>query len=463
MFDKSIYQQRRKGLKKSLGGGLILMLGNEPSPMNYMENQFPFVQDSSFLYFWGGNKPYQAGLIDLDEGQDHIFGHEPTIEEVVWNGPQPGLAELKETSGADQALKFDSLAGFIQKAVASGRRIHILPPYRGETKLRLMALLGLQMGQLKAHVSSQLIKAVVALREIKSDEEVAQIEQAIEITREMILMSMATIKPGDIEIQADARANCLAEQRYGLAYPMILTDQGQFLHIRAGQRVFSPDRLVVQDCGAKSEYCYAADLTRTYPLSGKFSAKQKAVYEVVYNAQMEALKACRPGVENREVYRLASASLTNGLKDLGIMKGNAEEAVAEGAHTLFFPCGIGHALGMDVHDMEDLGEDYVGYTDKIVRDPRFGFNRLRLAKPLETGMVITVEPGVYFVPGLVAEWKAENRLERFIDYAKLEEYMDVGGIRVEDDIVITSDGHRVLGRHLAKTIEEVEEITSQNQ
>ncbi len=461
MFSPEIYQDRRKQLVGRMASGLLFFLGNQPSPINMPELSYPFRQDSSFLYFFGLGRPNLAGLIDVESGEEMVFGHESGVEEVVWTGPQPGLAELKARSGATRALELSALEPILKKARSQGRKIHFLPPYRGESKIALFDLLDLSPTRAGESASVDLIKAIVAIREIKTPAELDQIETAVDLTGEMVLANMTAIFPGETEKRAARRARQVAESLTATSFPMILTTQGQFLHHMSYTNVMAAGDLVIQDCGAESELGYAADITRTIPVSPRFTTRQRDIYEVVLNAQETACTHLRPEVAFSRVHREACLCLARGLKDLGLITGDPEAAVAAGAHALFFPCGLGHAMGLDVHDMEDLGEDYVGYTEDIHRNPQFGLNRLRLAKPLKAGMVLTVEPGLYFIPDLIEKWQSEERHAEFINYGALGPYLHMGGVRLEDDVVITEAGYRVLGRPIPKTIAEVEEIRRQ--
>ena len=462
MFATQVYQGRRKQLIGRIENGLLLFLGNRPSPINFADMTYPFRQDSSFLYFFGLGQPNLAGLLDVESGEEMIFGHDPGVEEVIWTGPQIGLAELKEHSGVARALDLSQLKPVMEKALAQGREIHFLPPYRGENHIALFELLGLDPTRAGERASVNLIKAIVALREIKSREELEQIEMAVDLTGEMILANMRNIRPGETEKLAAARARQVAESRTATSFPMILTTQGQYLHHMSFLNVMRDGDLLIQDCGAESELGYAADITRTIPVSPRFSGRQRDIYELVLNAQEVALSHLRPGVAFRAIHHAACLCLARGLKDLGILTGDPEEAVAAGAHALFFPCGLGHAMGLDVHDMESLGEDYVGYTEEIRRNLQFGLDRLRLAKPLKAGMVVTVEPGIYFIPGLIEKWQSQGLHTEFINFGALTPYLEIGGVRLEDDVVITETGYRVLGRLIPKTIPAVEEIRQQS-
>jgi Xaa-Pro aminopeptidase len=461
MFSADVYIERRKRLRNDVQSGMILFLGNEESPMNYADNQYPFRQDSSFLYFFGVDYPGLAAVIDVDRGTECIFGDDLTVDDIVWTGPQPTLKEKCLKTGISETAGLDKLPDVLKKASQQGRKIHFLPQYRAENILKIQQLLEVPPSAITAHVSEPLIRAVVAQRSIKSKQEIEQIEAALDISYEMQTLAMKMTKPGVYERQvASAMEAVVLSHGSALSFPTIFSIHGETLHNHSYDNQMQTGDMAVNDSGAESPLHYASDITRTIPVSGKFSQRQKEIYAIVLNAQEKAIKAVRPGVEFRDIHLLACRELATGLKDLGLMRGDIEKAVNAGAHTLFFQCGLGHMLGLDVHDMEGLGEEYVGYTETIKRNPEFGFKSLRLAKALEPGHVITVEPGIYFIPELIDKWKADQKNSQCINYELLEEYRDFGGIRIEDDVLVTNNGHRVLGRKIPKIIAEVEDMSS---
>ena len=460
MFDPATYTQRRDRLKKQLQSGLILFLGNEESPMNYTDNPFHFRQDSSFLYFFGLDFPSLGGVIDVDEDRDIIFGNDVDIEDIIWMGFQPSMKERAEKVGVKETFPLDKLEETVQQAAQQGKKVHYLPPYRPETELKLSRIMGMNPDEVKTNASEELIKAIVALRSIKTQEEVDEIEKAHAVTREMHTMAMRMAKPGVYEREIVGKIEGIAiSSGFNISFPIILTINGQTLHNHYHGNVLKEGRLLVNDSGAESLLHYAADITRTIPVSGKFTQKQRDVYEIVLDAQETAIQSMKPGIKNRDIHLKAAKTIAEGLKGLGLMKGDMDEAVTEGAHALYFPHGLGHMMGLDVHDMENLGEDYVGYDEKTKRSDQFGLAYLRLAKELQPGYVVTVEPGIYFIPALIDKWKGEKKFTQFIDYEKIEEYRDFGGIRIEDNVLVTEDGHRVIGKTIPKTPEDVEEIT----
>jgi Xaa-Pro aminopeptidase len=462
MFSAHVYTERRNRLKKDLKSGILLFLGNEESPINYPDNSYVFRQDSSFLYFWGIDLPGLAAIIDIDAERDILFGRDLTLNEKVWTGPQPALNEHGLKSGVHDVAAFDRLETELLQANQKGRKIHFLPQYRPQNLIRIQQLLGIDAALANASASGAFIKAVVAQRSIKTKEEIAQIETALDITHEMQILAMKMSKPGMYEKEVAGALSGLAYSRggAGLAFPIIFTVNGHIQHNPHHGNLMQAGDMIVNDSGAESAMHYASDITRTFPVNGKFNRQQRELYAIVFEAQKKAIEAIQPGVEYREVHFLACRHLIAGLKALGLIRGDVDAAVAAGAHALFMPGGLGHMLGLDVHDMEGLGEDYVGYTDEIQRSEQFGTCNLRLARALESGFVITVEPGLYFIPELIDQWKAEKKFEEFIDYNKVEAYRDFGGIRIEDDVLVLEDDRRVLGKPIPKSIEDVETFSS---
>jgi len=462
MFPARVYVERRNQLRRDTQTGLLLFLGHGESPMNYPDNAYPFRQDSSFLYFFGLDAPGLAALLDSDENTETIFGAELTVDDIVWSGPQPSLRERCEQVGIQATGSLDALVAVLQKARRQGRRIHFLPPYRAEHVLRLNHLLGIAPDALKDCASVPLIRAVIAQRSVKSPEEIGEIEAALDIAHEMHTVAMRSARPGMLEQEIVGAVEGLVLSRgVSVSFPTIFSVRGEVLHNHSHDNVMNAGDLAVHDSGAESPLHYASDITRTIPIGGRFSRKQKDIYSIVLEAQTRAIEAVKPGVEFRDVHRLACRRIVAGLKDLGLMKGDVEEAVEAGAHALFFPCGVGHMMGLDVHDMEALGEDYVGYSEAISRNPAFGWKSLRLAKAVEPGFVVTVEPGIYFISELIDRWRSENRCSEFINYDVVEKYKDFGGIRIEDDLLVVEGGHRLLGKRISKTVDEVETLSSE--
>lgn len=458
MFKTEIYNERRKRLKKSVGSGVLLFIGNEESPMNYPANPYPFFrQDSHFLYFFGLDSPSLAAVIDIDENKEIIFGDDICLEDVIWMGHLPKMKDRAAEVGVRKVMPRAELGSYIRRAVGSGRRVHYLPPYRAESARQISEMLGIKHADLKARASLEFIKGVVDLRLVKGKEEVREIETALEATSDMYRMAMAFTKPGLFEYEvAGAMEGAAACRGMVQAFPMIVSVDGQTLHNHTHNNLLAKGRLLVADTGAESPMHYASDITRTIPVGGKFNRRQRDIYEIVLAAQETGIKAVKPGVSFKEVHLKAARVIACGLKDLGLMKGDVDEAVSAGAHAFFFVHGLGHNLGLDVHDMEDLGEDNVGYDGKTERSPQFGLAYLRMVRPLRPGNVMTVEPGIYFIPALFDLWKKDKKFTDFIVYDKVEKYLDFGGIRIEDDVLVTETGRRVLGCPIPKKIEDVE-------
>jgi len=458
MFKDATYIERRKLLKKQVRSGLLLFIGNEESPMNYADNTYHFRQDSSFLYFFGLDSPGLAAVIDIDENKDWLFGDDIGLEDIIWMGELPKIKDRAAEVGVRNAAPRKALAEVVAKALAAGRKVRYLPPYRSETTVALSSLLGIPLGDVAAGACREFIKAVVDQRLIKSNEEVREIESAIGVSAEMYRAAMKLVKPGRFERDvAGAMEGVVNSLGCKMSFPPIVTINGQIFHMHSHKNELRRGRLLVMDTGAESWLHYASDITRTVPVGGKFNRRQRDIYDIVLEGQETAIRTIKPGVSYKDVHMKAARTLASGLKDLGLMKGDLDEAVAQGAHAMFFPHGLGHNLGLDVHDMEDLGENRVGYDKTVERSSQFGLAYLRMARKLEPGHVLTVEPGLYFVPALIAQWKKEKRHKDFIAYDKAEQYLDFGGVRIEDDVLVTGKGRRVLGPPIPKAPADVEE------
>jgi Xaa-Pro aminopeptidase len=459
MFQKDVYINRRKKLASFFSNGILLFPGNLESAMNYAGNTYHFRQDSTFLYFFGLDLPGFTGVIDIDSGNEILFGNDFEMDDIIWMGPQPAVKDLAESVGVKKSIPFSALKDYLQEALKKGKVVHYLPPYRGETILQLYEWLGIPIAEIKQKSSVPLIKAVVDLRSVKADIEIKEIEAAIDITREMHITAMTMAKPGVYEYEIAGKITGIPPSHNGeLSFPIILSINGQTLHNHYHGNKLKEGRMLVVDAGAESSFHYSGDITRTVPVGGKFSTRQREIYEIVLKANTETIMKAAPGVPNLDQHLLAARIIASGLKDLGLMKGDVEEAVRRGAHTLFFPHGLGHMMGLDVHDMENLGEDYVGYDDTVTRSSEFGLAYLRLAKKLKPGYVLTIEPGIYFIPALIDLWKSEKKHVDFIEYQKVETYKDYGGTRIEDNILITAIGARELGKPIPKTVKEIEEV-----
>lgn len=427
--------------------------------MNYPANTYHYRQDSNFLYFFGLDSPGLAGICDIDNSNDVIYGDDFGIDDIIWMGVQDKIADRAFQVGVKQVKSLSKLESDISEAIKKGRKVHILPPYRGDTIIQLKELLSTNVDNVKSFVSEEFIKAVVSLREIKEEIEVKEIEFAVDIAYKMHTTAMKMAFPGTWEREVAGMVEGVSLANGGpVSFPVILSMDGQTLHNHYHGNMLKEGRLMVTDAGSESPLHYASDITRTTPVGGKFDQRQKEIYEIVLKANMEAIKASAPGVLNRDVHFKAAEIITGGLKDLGLMKGDIKEAVKAGAHALFFPHGLGHMMGLDVHDMEGLGENNVGYNETVKRSTQFGTAYLRMGKELKPGMVMTIEPGLYFIPTLIDIWKSKGTCKDFINFDKVEKYKDFGGVRIEDDILVTAKGCRVLGKAIPKTVKEVEAI-----
>jgi len=460
MFDKEIYVSRRKTLKESVKQGVILFFGNDEAPMNYPDNPYHFRQHSSFLYYFGLDYPSLAALIDLDNGTETIFGDDLSIDDIVWTGKLPTIKEMSERAGVTDVLPMVKLYTILREANASGLNIHFLPPYRPENKIKLLKLLNIRPDQFTVKSSEELVKVVVSQREIKSDVEIAEIDKAVNWSVDMHEAAIKYARPGMLESEISALVTKIPLERQGnLSFPVIATVKGEVLHNHYHGNTLEKGQLFLLDAGAESPLHYAGDFTSTFPVSKKFTTKQKDFYQLVLNAHYGAASLLKPGVPFKEVHLEACRIIFDGLKELGLTKGNTEDAIREGAHALFFPTGLGHMMGLDVHDMEDLGEIHVGYNGEP-KSTQFGLKSLRLARELKPGFVLTIEPGIYFMPELIDLWSSEKKLSQFINYTKVKKMIGFGGIRIEQDYLITNDGYRLLGRKKPMEIEEIESLRS---
>lgn len=463
MFDSSVYINRRKALREKVGSGLILILGNNEAPANFPDNTYKFRQDSTFLYFFGHNHPGYAGVIDVESGEDMFFGDDVTMDDIIWMGPQPSVKDLAARVGVSKSAPFARLKEVVGKAISQRRKIHFLPPYRHDNMMLLEDLTGIRASMTRQHASVELIKGVVALRSVKEACEIEEIDKACNIGYEMHTAAMRLCKPGVSEQYIAGILDGIASS-YGnmVSFATILTQNGQTLHNHDHSHILEAGRLMLTDAGAESVTNYCSDHTRTVPVGGKFTPRQLDVYNIVLACHGKALEMARPGVTYKSVHLEVCKVLAQGLKDLGLMKGSVDDAVAAGAHALFLPHGLGHMMGIDVHDMEDLGQIYVGYDDEIRPSDQFGLASLRMGRRLQEGFVITDEPGCYFIPALIDKWRAEKTCADFLDFDAIDKYKDFGGIRLEDDLLITANGSRFTGeKHIPITPEEVEKIMNE--
>ncbi len=457
MFNKEVYINRREKLKSRINSGIALFLGNMESPMNYLANTFHFRQDSSFLYFFGLDFPELAAVIDFDSGEEIIFGNDVNIDDIIWMGPQVTLSENVARVGISKSAPLKELNDYIKDALKKGRRIHILPPYRGENKIWLKELFGISPLRINDYASTELIKAIVDLRSVKEQEEIEEIKKACATGYEMHVTAMKMAKPGMWEQKIAGTIEGIAIAGGGMAsFPIILSQNGETLHNHDHSQILKEGRLMLTDAGAETSLHYASDFTRTVPVGGNFTQMQREIYEIVLAANNKATELIRPGITYKSVHLTVSEVIAGGLKELGLMKGDVKEAVANGAHAMFFPHGLGHMLGLDVHDMEDLGQIYVGFDEETRPSGQFGLNALRMGRRLEPGFVVTNEPGIYFIPALIDKWQNENINSDFINFDKVNKYRNFGGIRLEDNILVTGTGSELIGKRVPITPDEIE-------
>jgi Xaa-Pro aminopeptidase len=459
----AIYRHRRNAIREAVGKGVLLWLGHLPQPRNYWDNTYPFRQNSHFLYYVGLDAPDLAVLSYPEADYDVLFSRPTSLDDVVWSGAGHARVAMARQAGIDTVEDIARLGVYLTRARSEGLPIHYLPQYQASSLFRIAELLVLDPSEVSKGVSEAMVEAVARQRSIKSEIEVAEIENALGITNRMHRAAMASARPGIYESDIAGRIQgiALADNRQQ-AYNPIVTVRGEVLHNHSYGNRLEAGQLVLNDSGAESHRHYASDITRTFPVNGRFTSAQAEVYDVVLQAQMSAITRIKPGIPYRDVHLNACRVVAEGLAGIGLMRGDRDEAVAAGAHALFFPHGLGHMLGLDVHDMEDLG-DIVGYPKGEKRSPQFGLNFLRLSRPLEPGFVLTVEPGIYFIPALIDRWREERAHSDFINYDRLAQFVTFGGIRIEDDVLVTSDGARVLGPVIPKTIAEIEETMGSDQ
>ena len=462
MFSKEVYVARRQQLLKDVKNGLILILGNGDSPFNYPANTYTFRQDSTFRYFFGHDLQNLVGVIDIDNAREYLFGEDVDMEDIIWTGSVPSIHDRALEVGVENSGNIKDLRKLVDDAVFAGRKVHFVPPYRAENVNFIAELLHIDKEYVKAYVSVELIGACVKQRSIKSDIEVAEIEKAIDNAYIMhtTMMKMAAVE-GTYEYEIAGKMEGIALAGGGpVSFPIILTTHGEILHGHDHSLQIRKGRMIVSDAGCENPMGYCSDITRSVPVGGKFSSRQKDIYEAVLSAQTLVPTLVKPGVKYSDIHLAAVTRLGSALKELGLIKGNIQDAVNCGTMGLFMPHGLGHMMGLDVHDMENYGENYVGYDKKNIRSTQFGLSSLRLGRELQEGFVITNEPGCYFIPALIDKWRSENKCSDFINYDMLEKYKDFGGIRIEDDLLVTRDGCRLLGKYIPKTVAEIEEQMS---
>lgn len=449
MFSKQTYIFRRAELKKLVKSGIIILFGNNESPANFPNNGYhPFRQDSTFRYYFGQNRDGLVGVIDIDNDIETLIGDDIAIDDIVWYGAVDSVHDMAKQVGVDNSAPMSSLRTITNDALRQKRTVHFLPPYRYDIKLQIFDLLGIHPNQQKEAASMPLIQAVVKMRSTKTAEEIEELERAAVIGYKMHTTAMAGCKPGVIEKELAGRLDGIANGLGSMvSFPTILSQHGEIMHGAPSAQPLEAGRLMLCDAGAETVEGYCSDNTRTTPVSGKFTQRQLEIYSIVCDAHDYALKVAKPGVKWWDVHFGVCRLITDRLKELGLMKGDTEDAVREGAHAMFLMHGLGHMMGMDVHDMESFDQINVGFDDEVRPNlEQFGTNCLRMGRRLQEGFVVTDEPGIYFIPQLIDEWKAKGLYKDFINYDKLETYKDFGGIRIEDDLLITKDGCRFIGK-----------------
>ena len=456
---------RRQALSRLVGSGLVLLFGNNDSPANYPSNAYKFRQDSAFLYFFGQHRDGLVGVIDVDQHTETLVGNEIDIDDIVWFGSVKSVSAMAEECGVGAKAPMSSLADMVQKALKAGRQVHFLPPYRYDTQIQIMDLTGIHPSKQREAASMPLIQAVIKLRSTKSAEEIAEIERACAIGYKMHVTAMKMCRPGVTEQAIGGAIDGVAYAEGCMpSFQSIVTMHGEIMHGNPSPRQLESGRLMLCDAGAETNENYCSDNTRTTPISGHYTQRQRDIYSIVSDCHDLVLDVARPGVKWWDVHFDVCRLMTNRLKELGLMKGDTEEALRAGAHALFLPHGLGHMMGMDVHDMEGLGQTNVGYDDEVRPSSQFGTASLRFARKLEPGFVVTDEPGIYFIPDLIDLWKREGHNAEFLNFEEIEKFKDFGGIRIEDDVLITENGCRFLGeQRIPYHMDEVEQFLAERE
>lgn len=454
MFSKEVYARRRQTLVAKMADsaaegkrGIALFIGNTEAPAQYKDNCYKFRQDSTWLYFFGIDQQLYAAIIDLDNGNETIFANDVEIGDIIWMGPQPSVASVAASAGVEKSAPYTDLNAAVANVLAEGRPVHFVKPSRYYNTMKIASLLGCGTDEVAGRFSLALTKAIISMRLVKEDCEIEAIDDACNLGYEMHTVARNSIVPGIIEQEIVGKMDGVTLSKgWGVSFPTILTQHGETLHNHLHDKIIEPGKLMVIDAGAESNVHYASDFTRTYPTSGKFTAKQREIYQIVCDCNEFAFSMTRPGISYRKVHLKTMNLMLEELRALDIVRGDVQDMVEAGIAGLFMPHGLGHNMGLDVHDMEDYGENYVGYDDDQSRSPQLGLGSLRMARKLVPGNVITDEPGIYFIPALIEKWKSEKTDHGFVNYQKLESYYDFGGIRLEDDVLVTADGARRLGK-----------------
>lgn len=459
MFDKDVYISRRKRLKELVGNGLVLIVGNSESPMSYADNSYNFIQDSTFLYYFGLNSPDLVGVMDVDSDEDYIFGKEFTMDDIIWMGQQRTFKERAKDVGIENFVELEKMKEILKRDKDNERIIHFTNQYRVENSLKISRLLGLSLNEVNEKFSKRLVDGIIEMRNLKRDYEIAELEKATNVTREMHLVAMKNVKVGMKGYELVALLEAVAKKYNATtSFHTICTTNGQILHNHFHGNIFKEGDIVLLDCGARLENGYCGDMTTVFPVSGRFDSRQKDIYSLLIEMFDRAEECTKPGVTNKSVHLEVCKVLVEGLIKRGIMRGSVDEIVDAGAHALFFPHGLGHMIGLDVHDMENFGENNVGYDNVTKREIQFGLKSLRMGKELKPGYVLTIEPGIYFIPELIKKWEKEGKFKEYINYEEVKKYLDFGGMRYEGDFLITENGNRRLGDKMPKYDYEIEEI-----
>lgn len=459
MFDKDVYISRRKRLKELVGNGLVLIVGNSESPMSYADNSYNFIQDSTFLYYFGLNSPDLVGVMDVDSDEDYIFGKEFTMDDIIWMGQQRTFKERAKDVGIENFVELEKMKEILKRDKDNERIIHFTNQYRVENSLKISRLLGLSLDEVNEKFSKRLVDGIIEMRSLKRDYEIAELEKATNVTREMHLVAMKNVKVGMKGYELVALLEAVAKKYNATtSFHTICTTNGQILHNHFHGNIFKEGDIVLLDCGARLENGYCGDMTTVFPVSGRFDSRQKDIYSLLIEMFDRAEECTKPGVTNKSVHLEVCKVLVEGLIKRGIMRGSVDEIVDAGAHALFFPHGLGHMIGLDVHDMENFGENNVGYDNVTKREIQFGLKSLRMGKELKPGYVLTIEPGIYFIPELIKKWEKEGKFKEYINYEEVKKYLDFGGMRYEGDFLITENGNRRLGDKMPKYDYKIEEI-----
>lgn len=459
MFDKDVYISRRKRLKELVGNGLVLIVGNSESPMSYADNSYNFIQDSTFLYYFGLNSPDLVGVMDVDSDEDYIFGKEFTMDDIIWMGQQRTFKERAKDVGIENFVELEKMKEILKRDKDNERIIHFTNQYRVENSLKISRLLGLSLNEVNEKFSKRLVDGIIEMRNLKRDYEIAELEKATNVTREMHLVAMKNVKVGMKGYELVALLEAVAKKYNATtSFHTICTTNGQILHNHFHGNIFKEGDIVLLDCGARLENGYCGDMTTVFPVSGRFDSRQKDIYSLLIEMFDRAEECTKPGVTNKSVHLEVCKVLVEGLIKREIMRGSVDEIVDAGAHALFFPHGLGHMIGLDVHDMENFGENNVGYDNVTKREIQFGLKSLRMGKELKPGYVLTIEPGIYFIPELIKKWEKEGKFKEYINYEEVKKYLDFGGMRYEGDFLITENGNRRLGDKMPKYDYEIEEI-----